>query len=191
MPDYYALTSKGKAWIENEAPDPTKYQRVLAALVELITENDVPRTAEQVAHTANITPTSSATGLKYLVSKGYTKPDRPPQPSARGETPKIRLRPIEDLAAAEARAEVARTRYALGPKGRQAHSRYEHGEKGRAKNVKYWSDPDKGRKVQKKYRLRRRLSELTAHLKKHPELESLIQPDINKAQRQLAELGGE
>lgn len=186
--NYYTLTKRGRAWIEGEAPDPKRYRETLAALAEMVDENDVPRLPEQVAHIVNISTEQSQARLNSLIAEGYVMHQRLPQPSDRGEVARPRIRPIEEDALAEAKAEASRKRYADSLKGRAAHNRYEDSVKGKAKNTKYWSDPDKGRLVQKKYRLRRRLKEMQDHLKKHPELKSLIQPDIDKTRKRLVEL---
>ena len=101
VPLYYTLTKRGHAWLEDEAPKPAKYDKILAALGEMILDNDVPRTAEQVGFTANVSATQAKTGLDYLLSTNYVQHGHPPKPSAVGQVPKIRIRPIEELVKAE------------------------------------------------------------------------------------------
>lgn len=188
MTEYYTLSKLGKAWLDDQAKPPAKYSKVLAALAELITDSDVPRTPEQVTHLLRTPVDQTQAGLQYLTSQGYTAKARPPQPSSKGEVAKIKLRTIEQLAEAEARAQLAQQKYNRSDKGRLAHYKYEFSDRGQAKNAKYWSDPKKGRLVQKRYRLRIRLQQLQSHLDKHPELKDLIQPDIDKAQKELQSL---
>ena len=188
VPIYYTLAHKGKAWLEDEAPKPAKYSKIVATLGEMLAENDVPRTSEQVAFSLGQPLPQIISGLSYLKKAGYVVEARPPQPSAKGQVVKIRIRPIEELAAAEAKAEAARIRYATGEKGKAAHKHYEDSPKGRAKNIKYWTDPGKGRKVQKAYRLRRRQKELLAHLATHPEDKAKIRPLLDDVAKRLAEM---
>lgn len=190
MAEYYTLSAKGRTWLDKGTPSPAKHLKVFSSLAGLILDNDVPRTAEQVAHAAEVDVEHSVAGLEYLIAAGFVKHGALPKPSDRGETAKPRIRPVEEIVASEERAALARKRYIDSPKGKQAHQKYEDSPKGKLKNYKYWSDPEKGRLVQKRYRLRRRLDELQAHLEKHPELKGLIQPDIDKAQRRLDELDG-
>lgn len=191
VPTYYTLTRKGQAWLADEVVPPAKHVRALAALAELIEENDVPRTPEQVATISGTPREQAPEALAYLAHTGYVaKVAAPPRPAEKGQLAKIRIRSIEELAAAEARAEEARRRYAQSEKGKAAHYKYEDSDKGKSKNVKYWKDPDKGRKVQRRYRLSRRLKELTAFVSAHPEEKDRIQPDIDKVLQQLKELNG-
>lgn len=186
---YYTLTSKGRAWLADEAPPPAKYSKALAALAELISDNDVPYTAEQVGALIGIPQAQAPEALSHLAQAGYVKTTTPPKLTSSGGVAKIRIRSIEDLAAAEARADEARKRYARSVKGRAAHYKYEK-EKGKPKNVRYWSDPNKGRLVQKRYRLRRRIQELSEFLEKHPDQKAVIQPLIDQAVQKLNQLGG-
>jgi len=185
--NYYTLTTRGKAWVNDEAPDPLKHKNVLASLAELIEESDVPRVVVQIARNINLEEDQTEQSLKYLVRAGYIKHAKLPQPSEREQTPKLRIRPIEDLVAAEMRTIESQKKYTKSLKGKLVHSRYEESEKGKAKNVKYRGST-KGKLVHKAYRLRRRLRELTNFLTAHPEKESEIRPLIIEVEARLAAL---
>ncbi len=185
---YYTLTTKGKAWTDNEAPDPPKHREVLVSLAELIEENDVPRIPVQVARNISIKESTAEQGLKYLKTKGYViETTRPPKPSDRGETAKLRVRPIEDLVAAELRTIESQNKYTRSEKGKIVHAKYEGSEKGKEKNKRYRGTP-KGKLTHKAYRLRRRLRELTNFLLTHPEQEAEIRPHITDVETRLKNL---
>ena len=184
---YFTLTQKGRAWLNNEAPDPPKNRKTLAALAELIEENDVPRAAVQIAHITNLPEDTTKRALTYLTKTGYTKRAKLPRPSEKAETPKLRVRPIEELVAAEMRTIESQKKYTRSPKGKLVHSRYEESEKGKTKNIRY-RESEKGKLVHKAYRLRRRLRELTNFLAANPEKESEIRPLITEVEARLANL---
>ena len=184
---YYTLTTKGRAWLEDDAPGPAKYSKVLAALGELILENDVPRTASQVSHIAEIPEKQSSEGLTYLTASGYVKPAPIPQPSEPLETPKIRIKPIEELAVAEIKREAARERYTHGEKGIASRRKYQTSDKGKIARATYWGGV-KGKLAQKLHRLNRRHRELNAFLASHPEEKDKIQPLIDSITAQIQAL---
>jgi len=188
--NYFTLAKKGKVWLSNNAPDPLKYREVLVSLAELMEENDVPRVPAQVAHNIGIKEDIAEQGLKYLTTKGFTKETKPPKPSEKGETAKLRIRPIESLVAAELRTIESQKKYTRSEKGKVVHAKYEGGEKGKAKNVRY-RQSRKGRLVHKAYRLRRRLKELTTFLIEHPEKEDEIRPYITDVETRLNNLKGD
>ena len=185
--NYYTLTARGKAWTNDEAPNPLKHKNVLTSLAELLEENDVPRAAVQIARNISLEEDPTEQSLKYLARAGYVKHTKLPQPSEKTETPKLRVRPIEELVAAELRTTESQKKYTKSPKGKLVHSRYEESDKGRTKNIKYRHSV-KGKLVHKVYRLRRRLRELTNFLAAHPEKESEIRPLITEAETKLATL---
>ncbi len=185
--NYYTLTAKGKAWTDSDVPDPPKYREVLVSLAELIEESDMPRIPVQIARNIGINEDAAKQGLKYLKTKGYVKETTPPKPSEPGETAKLRIRPIEDLVAAELRTVESQRKYTQSEKGKVVHTRYEGGEKGKVKNKRY-RGTDKGKLVHKAYRLRRRLRELSAFLLAHPEQEAEIKPYIIDVETKLKNL---
>lgn len=184
---YFTLTTKGKAWLNEEVLDPPKHKNVLASLAELIEENDMPRLPTQVAHNIGIKEDLAEQGLKYLTATGYTKEAKPPKPSERGETTKLRIRPIESLVAAELRTIESQKKYTKSEKGRAVHAKYEASEKGKDKNTRY-RHSEKGKLVHKVYRLHRRLRELAAFLAEHPEKEAEIRPYIIDTETRLKNL---
>ncbi len=187
MPTYFTLTQKGNEWLSNDAPDPGKHMKTLAALAELIEENDIPRTPVQVARIVSLPENTVKQHLTYLTQASYTKQAKIPQPSEKEQTPKIRIRPIEDLVAAELRTIESQKKYIRGPKGKAVHAKYEGSDKGKIKNVKY-RESGKGKLVHKAYRLRRRLKELTIFLATYPDRESEIRPLITEVETRLTNL---
>ncbi len=185
--NYYTLTTRGKAWVDDDAPDPLKHKNVLASLAELIEENDVPRATVQIARNINLEEDQTEQSLKYLIRAGYAKRTALPRPSEKEQTPKLRVRPIEELVAAEMRTIESQQRYTRSPKGKFVHSKYEESEKGKAKNVRY-RESGKGKLVHKAYRMRRRLRELTNFLVANPEKESEIRPLIIDVEARLTTL---
>ncbi len=152
---YYTLSAQGRAWFNNRAEAPRAGVKVLRALAEEITENDVPRTAEQIARAAGAPVDATQKAISYLVKQGYIVIGRLPRPSEPTETPKPRIRSVEDIVKSEIRAQEARKRYEQSEKGVLAHIKYELSASGRAKNKKYWSS--RGKLIQKAFRLRRNI----------------------------------
>jgi type II secretory pathway component GspD/PulD (secretin) len=187
MTVYYTLTQKGHQWLDDEVIDPPKYKKILASLAELISDNDVPRTPSQVSRVAEVTEQQATEGLISLAKIGYVALAKAPQPSEKLQTPKLRIRPMEELMAAEVRQQESQKRYLHSDKGKVVHYTYEHSEKGQTKNGRYWSS-DRGKLVHKAYRLRRRLKELTAFLTLHKNQKDELGPLIQEVKVKLAEV---
>lgn len=158
---YYTLGKQGHAWLEDEAPPPHKYSKVLAALAELIQDNDVPRTASQLTHILSSSESEVEKGLKYLEREEYVEEAVPPTPKTGA---RLRIPSIEKLAESEARRQLAQERYFHSDKGQEALRRYWNG-KGKQVRGKYWKG-DKGKLAQKIWRLKRRVFELEAFVGK-------------------------
>lgn len=152
---YYTLTPQGKQ-VYSSTSSPNK---VLKTLAELLTENDIPRTTEQIAHAGNIPVGRVQTSITSLVVQGLITTAHLPQPKEKTQTPKPRIRPIEEIVESEIRAAEARRRYNQSEKGMTAHYVYEHSEKGIIKNDKYWKE-GRGRLVQRAYRIRKNIKSM-------------------------------
>lgn len=185
---YYNLTTLGHSWLNNQAPDPAKHLKVLEALAYLIEENDVSRTSDQIARSAELLEEDTTKGLKYLVGKNYIKTSK--QPLASEETleahPQIKRRilSIEEQVAIEMRTKEAQKRFRTSPKGKKMYSIYESSLKGQTKNKKY-RDSLKGKNTSKRYRLNKRLKEISTFLALNPEKEQELRPFIVDTESRL------
>ncbi|MEM3426795.1 MAG: hypothetical protein QW212_00845 [Nitrososphaerales archaeon] len=156
---YYLPTSKAQLWYKGKLPGPPPQEaHLLEGLMELIAENDVPRTGEQIARAARLDFKRSEGALKNLVDLGFIQVAQP-TPTESYHTPKPRIRSIEELLESEEKARQARQRYDQSLKGVMAHIRYELSPKGLEKNKRYWQT--RGKLIQKAYRLRRNIKSMT------------------------------
>ena len=184
---YYTLSKLGKAWLDDEAPNPSKYRSVLAGLAELVSETngDVPYGVIQIAHVANTTEEVTAAGLDYLIKNGYVSASSPPRPA---KAERLRLPTIQELAAAEERRLQSQQQYMQSDKGKAAVSRYWHGEKGSNVRKAFWSS-EKGKLAQRRWRLKRRMQELIAARDTHPEAKAKINQLVEKVKAEMIEIG--
>jgi len=156
---YFLPTNKAKLWYSGKGPKlPPLESQLLEGLMELMAENDVPRTGEQIARAARVDVKRAETPLKSLLELGYIQQTQP-TPTESYHTPKPRIRPIEELIEAEEKSRLARQRYDQSLKGVMAHIKYELSPKGLEKNKRYWQA--RGKLVQKAYRLRRNIKSMT------------------------------
>jgi hypothetical protein len=138
----------------------------------MLAENDLPRTDQQIARELNSSLPTILNSLASLQKEGYIQPGKLPQPGKVGETAKPRIRTAEEETMSWLRAQEARKRYDKSERGQIAHWIYETSPKGKEKNKRYWAD--RGKLIQRAFRLRRNIASMKVIGKDTSQEEALL-----------------